>query len=190
MPTHPLIGLDVDGVIADLVQSLLDQIHEQTGQRFHPHQVRSFNLQDTLGDLWQVGQTILSEPGFASRIPPYPDALQGLDQLRKLGRVVFVTTPYEKNPTWSHDRTRWLERHTGAHPRDVVHLVDKTVFAGQLLIDDAPAQLEGWVASGRPAVRVVRPWNHGAPGHPASNWEEIVRVAHQLLQPQGPSLEA
>jgi 5'(3')-deoxyribonucleotidase len=180
-PHQHLIGLDVDGVVADLVQSLLDQVHQQTGQRFHPNQVQSFDLQQTLGDLWHVGQTILSQPGFASRIAPYPDALQGVDQLRKLGRVVFVTTPYEKSPTWSHDRTRWLERHTGAHPRDVVHLVDKTVFAGQLLIDDAPSQLEGWVATGRPAIRVVRPWNDGAPGRPAERWDEIVSAARELL---------
>ena len=177
----PLIGLDVDGVIADLVTPLLEQVHQRSGTRFHTEQIRQFDLRQTLGDLWSVGHDILCEPGFAQSLPPYPDALRGVDALRNLGRVVFVTTPYAASPTWSDDRARWLERHANADRRDIVHLADKTVFAGRLLIDDAPAQLEAWVATGRPAIRVVRPWNREAPGHPADSWDAIVGVAERLL---------
>ena len=181
-PNQPLIGLDVDGVVADLVRSLLDKVHHRTGKQFHPEHVRTFDLRKTLGDLWTVAQDILSEPGFARSLPPYPDAIAGVRRLRQLGRVVFVTTPYDRSPTWSHERALWLEQHTDTPRHDIVHLSDKTVFAGHVLIDDAPAQLEAWVATGRPAIRVVRPWNQQAPGHPAHSWDEIVTQAKILLE--------
>ncbi len=177
----PLIGLDVDGVIADLVGRLLDEVHARSGQRFRPEGVTQFDLQATLGDLWPLGHEILCEPGFARSLRPYPDALRGVHALRALGRVVFVTTPYDASPTWSDDRARWLEAHVGAVRKDIVHLADKTVFAGHVLIDDAPAQLEAWTATGRPAIRVVRPWNADAPGRPAEDWKSIVEGTRELL---------
>lgn len=178
----PLIGLDVDGVVADLVSALLDQVHVRSGKRFVIDQVRQFDLRATLGDLWTLGHDILCEPGFAQSLLPYPDAVEGVRALRKMARVVFVTTPYAASPTWSDDRARWLETHLGAVRRDIVHLEDKTVFGGRLLIDDSPAQLEAWVATGRPAVRVVQPWNQDAPGLPAHGWDDIVEHALRVLE--------
>ena len=179
---QPLIGLDVDGVVADLVSALLDQIHLRSGKRFVVEQVRQFDLRSTLGDLWSLGHDILREPGFARSLLPYPNAIDGVHTLRKVARVVFVTTPYAASPTWSDDRARWLESHLGAVRRDIVHLEDKTVFGGQLLIDDSPAQLEAWVATGRPAIRVVQPWNQSAPGFPAHDWDDIVQKTQHLIE--------
>ena len=177
-----LIGLDVDGVVADLIGSLLHAIRQRTGQLFLPEHVQSFNLRNSLGNLWTVVEDILSEPGFARDLSPYPGAIDGIIKLRSLGRVVFVTSPFHRSPTWSHERAVWLHQHTGTHRRDIVHLDDKTVFAGHVLIDDAPHQLEAWVNTQRPAVRVVRPWNQDAPGLPAHSWDEIVEQTQVALE--------
>ncbi len=185
MPQQPIIGLDVDGVVADLVSHLFNQLEKRSGSRLDPHQVRQFDLRKTLGHLWPLGEQILAQQGFVSSLKPYPGALRGIECLRKLGRVVFVTTPNPKSPTWADERACWLEKLAHAHRRDIVHAVDKTLFGGSLLIDDAPAQLQAWIDSGRPAIRVVRPWNHGAPGHCAQNWDQIVSISRRLLNLDG-----
>jgi len=178
-----LIGLDVDGVVADLVGSLLHIVHQRTGQRFVPEDINTFELRKSLGDLWAITLDILSEPGFVRSLTPYPNAIEGVDKLRELGRVVFVTAPFFRSPTWSNEHSLWLQQHTGAHRKDIVHVDDKTVFGGHVLIDDAPYQLEAWVNTGRPAVRVVRPWNNGAPGLAANNWDEIVTQTKAAIEP-------
>jgi 5'(3')-deoxyribonucleotidase len=182
MNSQPIIGLDVDGVVANLVGPLLDQLHKRAGKRLFETDVTRFDLAAILGpELWPVARDVLREPGFASSLPAYPDALHGVDRLRSFGRVVFVTSPFPRSPTWAEDRSRWLRDHTSADRNDIVHLADKTLFAGRLLIDDSPMQLEAWVASGRPAVRMARPWNRDAPGNVARSWDELVQVVSDLL---------
>jgi len=178
---HLIIGVDVDGVVADLVGSLIKLVHQRTGHLIAEEQIYSFDLRHTMGDLWTTAQQALSEPGFVRSLSPYPGAIEGIDLLRNIGRVVFVTSPYSQSPTWSYERFRWLQTHAHASERDIVHVDDKTLFGGHLLIDDAPYQLEAWVKTGRPAIRVDRPWNQGAPGASAHNWTDIVALTHAAL---------
>jgi 5'(3')-deoxyribonucleotidase len=177
-----IIGLDVDGVVADLVGALLRALHDRTGQLLIPEQIHSFDLRTMLGDSMDIASDILSEKGFVRDIQPYPNAIDGIEQLRRIGRVVFVTTPFHPSPTWSHERTAWLVKHTRARRRDIVLLDDKTLFCGSLLIDDAPHQLEAWTRDGRAAIRVVRPWNDGAAGLAARSWGEIVALAEVVVR--------
>ena len=177
-----LIGLDVDGVITDFVGALLNTLHQRTGRLIHEEQIQSFDLTEQLTEVWQVAQDILSEPGFARSLVAYPNAIDGINRLRQLGRVVFVTTPFHPSPTWSNERAIWLQEHAQARTRDIVHASDKTLFCGHVLIDDSPGQLQNWVDSGRPAIRVVRPWNQNAPGIPARSWDEIVDQTRNTLE--------
>lgn len=182
MPLPPIIGLDVDGVVANLVGPLLDQLHERAGKRLFEPDITRFDLTAVLGpELWPVARNILLEPGFAASLPPYPGAIEGVQRLRSLGRVVFVTSPFPRSPTWAEDRTRWLRVHTDVDRNDIVHVADKTLFAGPILIDDSPMQLEAWVQSGRHAIRMARSWNRDAPGAVARSWDELVSLVTKIL---------
>ena len=177
-----LIGLDVDGVLADLVGRLLQIVYERTGQRFVREQVTQFSLQAVLGDeIWTVASDALAEPGFASSLQLIEGAREGVERLRTLGRVVFVTSPYLRSATWAAERTHWLIRHLGARQEDIVNTADKTLFAGEILVDDAPQNLEAWTKTGRYAVRAVQPWNEHAPGLPAKGWPAIADAVDALL---------
>lgn len=178
-PAHspPIIGVDVDGVLADLVHPLLDQVFARTGVRFHEDDIVRFDLAGILGPTcWAAAREVLAAPGFALGLPLLPGAVEGVAALRSLGRVVFVTAPFAPSPTWAHDRASWLAERFHAQPPDVVSLADKTLFRGDLLVDDSPAQLEAWTRLGRFAVRVRHPWNSGAPGTVAHDWEDVVRI--------------
>ncbi|MCU0693634.1 MAG: hypothetical protein MUF54_19770, partial [Polyangiaceae bacterium] len=96
-PNNLLIGVDVDGVLADLVGPLLDQLHQRSGVRVLRAQIVSFDLALTLGPLWPAAHDILLAPGFASSLPVTPGAVDAVQQLRELGRVVFVTTPMPRS---------------------------------------------------------------------------------------------
>jgi len=182
LPPSPVFGVDVDGVLADLVGPLLDQVFAATTLRFHPHDIVRFDLAGILGPHgWAAAHDALTRSGFARHLPILPGALQGITALRTLGRVVFVTTPFAPSPTWAHDRAAWLAEHFEAQPADLVSLADKTLFRGELLIDDSPTHLEAWSRLGRLAIRVDRPWNSGAAGVPARSWEEVVRIVTDHL---------
>ena len=175
------ISVDVDGVICDLIGSVLRKFNERTGQHIVAEQIRTFDLRVVLKDSWTIAHDILAEPGFARDVKPYPGAINGIEQLRTLGRVVFVTSPFHSSPTWSYERSQWLMHFAKARRRDIVHIDDKTLIRSDLLIDDATHQLEAWIKTGRPAIRVVRPWNSDAPGVAAQNWEEIVLRSKSIL---------
>ncbi len=179
LSTHPcpVFGVDVDGVLADLVHPLLDRVFARTGVRFRTDDIVRFDLAGILGPTcWDAAREILAAPGFARNLPLLTGAGEGIASLRSLGRVVFVTAPFAPSPTWAHDRAAWLAEHFHAQPSDVVSLADKTLFCGDLLVDDSPAQLEAWTRLGRLAVRMRHPWNAGAPGIAAHGWEDVVRA--------------
>jgi 5'(3')-deoxyribonucleotidase len=182
-----LIGVDVDGVVADFVGPVLRHVALRTGRQLTDSDIARFDMAGALGaDAWEsVKRELLSPPGFALGLEPYPGAVQGVRALREMGRVVFVTTPFTGSPTWSFERTEWLMKRLDASRSDIAHLVDKTLFAGDILVDDAPNQLEAWVRSGRAAVRMARPWNEGAPGEAAADWPGVVSIvrSHASARP-------
>lgn len=176
-----MIGLDVDGVIADFMGELLRAIKAQHRIRIKPKDVVYYNLERTFGpDVWRKAAAILCAPGFAGRLAPYPGAQAFVAGLRQIDRVVFVTAPHTDSRTWCYDRLRWLEEHFNATSKDVVFAKDKTAFGGWLLIDDDPQQLRAWIDTGRQAIRIVRPWNKNAVGHEAGTWIRAVKIATEL----------
>jgi 5'(3')-deoxyribonucleotidase len=184
-PHKPLvIGIDVDGVIADFVGPVLRYLSKHLGKQLTEQDITRFDMRAILGDSgWKaVSEQLLSKPGHASSLACYPEAPNAINKLREMGRVVFVTTPYAESPTWSHDRTRWLVEHTGAKLNDVVHCWDKSLFGGDVLVDDAPHHLEAWTRSGRLAVRMARPWNEGASGQCASDLNDVVRIVREYQE--------
>jgi 5'(3')-deoxyribonucleotidase len=191
LPPSPTFGVDVDGVVADLVRPLLDALSTRTGTRLRVDDITRFDLAGILGpSLWSTATDILASPGFALDLPLCPHAIEGVASLRTIGRVVFVTSPFPPSPTWAHDRFAWLARHFAATPADVVSAADKTLFRGDLLIDDSPAQLDAWTRLDRPAIRVAHPWNTDAPGIVASDWREIVRIVEDLMHAEPPSADS
>ncbi len=184
-----VVGVDVDGVLADFVGPLLAECNRRTGSTFCETDIIQFALLDIFGqERWQMlRREVLALPGFADGLAIYPRAREGIDRLREFCRVVFVTAPFGDSPTWVYDRTQWLRRHMNADRKDIVHLWDKSLFGGQILVDDSPEHLDAWAHSGRLAIRMAHPWNGTAPGQTAHNWDDVVRIVENYagVQPAG-----
>ena len=76
--------------------------------------------------------------------------------------VTIATSPFG-NPACMAGKARWLRRHTGFGPHEVMIGAQKHLMAKPdvLLIDDSDANVEKFKEAGGQAVIFSRPWNSG-----------------------------
>lgn len=178
--SKPLVLLDVDGVIADFVGASLDAIERHMGIRFAADQVTSYDFRslpgwDSIKDrFWELTRSI----GFCQKIEPFPGAVEGVGRLREVATVEFLTSPMHGSPTWVHERDFWLERHFGAHHRDVMHVRKKERVRGDFLVDDSADKVESWRKAHLDGVGIVwtRPYNGGLEGPRVAGWDELLQM--------------
>lgn len=151
--------LDVDGVVADLVGALA----QATGL-FEPEAVTAYAFDQCLPpEIVKVIGRVMVRPGFVEDMPTCEGARKLFADLVCAGhRPVFVTKPYAKSPTWAYERTRWLHKTFGADLH-IVHTDKKGLVGGDILVEDSPENIEGWLEEHRKgwAFLVDRPWNRG-----------------------------
>lgn len=148
--------LDVDGVVAGMVERLCDLIQDLDPSDFYHYEFE----QCLPYELYRAVRREMRKPGFAKTIMPHPAALTAVRQLQKLGaELVFMTKPYAKSRSWVHDREAWLAEHFPGIP--TIHTAHKQYVVGDWLVEDAPHNIEPWLAAhpnGR-AILVRQPWN-------------------------------
>ena len=196
-----IIGLDVDGVVADLVNPILAlnnfycNIEEEDKfvtkgftKTATEKDITTYRMEQILGDrqcglLWGKAEKI----EIVRKLPMYEGAKVGIEALREIGRVVFVTTPSFTYKNWQVERNLWLQSNIPYFEySDLVSLNDKTLFAGNILIDDAEHNLRRWKdVTGKPSIKVARPWNASYEhSHSANSWEEIVSLTKMIFDNQ------
>lgn len=156
-----IIGVDGDGVLLDLVGASVPLGEKLSGRRVSADEVTQWCVASS----WGVDKTTFyaqwNEPGFCARIPAYEGALGFVEELRKRGRVVAVTSPFKTSRHWRDERAHALMRDFGFAGDDIVLASDKTLINVDVLIDDAEHNVKDFVSTGRPAVLIDRPWNRG-----------------------------
>ena len=168
------IGLDVDGVLADFVGKVLYYQNSIFKTKFQHSDMTSYHIESILGETnLALIFEIMEDNGDVKYFDLVPGAIELVASLRALGKVVFVTAPCRKYRAWADDRKFWLEQHFSAKEKDIVSLKDKTLFNGQVLIDDANSNIEEWLNTGRAAIRVSQPWNKGGKGKAVDNLLDI-----------------
>lgn len=148
------ILFDIDGVLANL----------------HPAWLRRYNLEynDTMTPSavteWDIHKLVKPECGtkiydyldytIYDEVKPVSGALGAVKFARQLSRVVFVTTPCNNH---GGAKLVWLNKHGfEVDKKDYVECHDKSLIRGDVLIDDCPLNLIGFL--GVP-VLFDRPWN-------------------------------
>jgi len=168
------IGLDVDGVLADFVGKVLYYQNSIFKTKFQYTDITSYHIENIIGESnLSLIFEIMEENRDIKYLDLYPGAIDLVFALRRLGRVVFVTAPCSKYRAWADDRKFWLEQRFSATGRDIVSLKDKTLFNGQVLIDDCSLNIEEWLNTNRPAIKVSQPWNKNDKGNSIDNLSDI-----------------
>lgn len=179
-----VIGLDVDDVVADLLtpwMSIYTQLAKRTlsPDPLSPEMLESWDIEGRAKHPDLVRQA-LKEVDYQHMVRPIGGSLAAVGELRKLGRVIFVTACpqlYSAQPKY-----RWLLQHgflpsDGSGQVDYFPVRDKKMVRMDYLFDDGDHNIKSCSEAGIKAVVVRRPhnrnfeWTNNVPGiYAAPQW--------------------
>jgi len=168
------IFLDLDGVLSGWIESAAEAFGISYDDLLAKWPPGSSDIESALGitkaEMWRVIDA--QGEDFWANLPETPWARRLYDGARKVGPVVFLTSP-SNHPASLAGKLRWIHRFTG-NPRFRDYLIGprKELCAGPdaILVDDHDGNLDKFVAAGGHAICVPRRWNrmHAYPGDPCS----------------------
>ena len=145
--------IDMDAVTVDIMPYWLDLYNEEFNDTLRPWQITDFDLSRFAAHGKAIYQ-YLHRPGFFRRPEPIPGALETIDKLKLDGHeIVFLTTcqaGHTDKIGWLQDRFDWVSY------KDVVFSFQKHLVQGDVLLDDAPHNLNHPTAIN---VCFSQPWN-------------------------------
>ena len=159
------IGIDVDGVLANTVPSVLDRVERKYG----PHDARKEDVTEWGFSLNAGGEEVPLGPeiveGHRSEehllsIEPKSGAREGLEGLRGEGHEVVIVT----NRPSAEDTVRWTKEwlDDNGFVYDSFHSTAETTKTSvdvDVLLDDHDRNVVRFLRDGRPAVLFDQPWN-------------------------------
>lgn len=159
-----VILLDCDGPLADFTTAYLDALYEVTGARHQAEEVTQWAIHECdffrkaaieygqsfygqsvdAGALKRVCDNIVCRRGFCENIKVQPGAQQAVEQLKRLGEVWVVTSPFDSSPTWMHERHHWVHKHFGIPRAHVIQVGRKVRIHGDIFVDDKHTHCIEW----------------------------------------------
>jgi len=154
------IALDVDGVLADLITTLLTVYEEETGIKIRPEEVDSW-------DFWRrynisrqqfIQLLIKTWDRWRDIQPTENDLAEDVEELNRLGHIDIVTQRPAKT---INNVKKWLAHHgikyrnfTWVPPKSTKAILNYHVF-----IDDSPKLAEELIKLGKSMLLYNQPWN-------------------------------
>lgn len=160
------ILLDCDGILSDFVTPALELVFNHTGDRHTVDEITQWDVFKAIGkkEHEHILDHAVCNGGFCASLPVMPGSQEAVEELRKLGDVYIVTSPYDA-PAWVYERTKWLGKHFGFTKKQVINASPKFMVMGDVLVDDSGSNLIDWSAKmkskkihGLP-ILWDRPWN-------------------------------
>jgi len=138
-----MIGLDIDGVLADFISPFLRVLEARMGNGpIDPESITDLNFMNhpliTMEIISECIARVSDDPKFWQALAPLPSAeqWQALDRLSCKNNLVFVTHRYERETYDIGQVTRdWLRKHGVSHP--VVYFTQnhKSELIGKLNVE-------------------------------------------------------
>lgn len=186
------IGVDVDGVLADMTSWVLDEVNHLRWLRAcinhepkpAPHTVADVvewdydNLLEHPEDRDTL-RYILQGRGVCVSFEPYPHARELLERLGAFGEVWLVTSPMPGSDSWAGERIRWAQERLGVDRHRVAVMADKSAFDGRVLIDDRAQNLLEWEDGGVGRRGIL--WKQPYSGPWAGWWTQSVSGAEDAV---------
>lgn len=150
-----VVLFDADGFLLDFMTPALSVVNKLLGTTYTADSFPTWNIFDTIGKEHEGACYIEYEkPGFCAAFKPYPDAVEGVREAKKMVDVGIVTSPIH-SPTWCFERRQSLEQHFGILHKDVIFAQRKALVKGHMLVDDRPSNAEDWAQAHPQGVGVI-----------------------------------
>lgn len=177
-----VLGVDLDGVVADFARGLKPIAAEWLGVRAETltdditYGFPEWDL-DAAGGYDALHRFAVKERELFANLPPVagaPAALRRLDTIPEV-RIRIIT--HRLYIHWFHKEairqtTEWLERH-GIPYWDLCFMRDKAAVGADLYLEDSPENIRSLRATGHETIVVVNSTNRDLPGPRAESWAEI-----------------
>ena len=181
------IGLDIDGVIIDLVSVMLPYLSIECGYNVTHEDIRCYNIGEALGVETKIAG--IMEEVYKSenlkKAPPIEGAIEGINRLSK-GSVYLITTRPEKTRT---DTEWWLDKHNIDYDelvfttdRDKISIVRR--FNVDIFVEDCLDHAISLSSSGVNTLLLDKSWNRDElvsnKYTRVYNWDDIVSSIEAL----------
>jgi 5'-nucleotidase len=142
---RPIIAVDIDEVCADLLDEWVRRYNKKYKDELKVESITTWDIVNFVKP--ECGKDIynlLKDPHFYDSVQPFSDALRAIEDLRELGRVVYVTTCA---PGTMDQKFFWLQRHgflpdTSSAINDYIPCKDKWLVNADILLDDGIHNVE------------------------------------------------
>lgn len=175
----PIILLDVDGCLISSNNRILDHLNSKYGTSYKYDEIVDFsypNITDPehKAEIYRFWST----DAYTGR-GPNPGALEALEDLREVGRVLALTSPMDSTDHIT-GKWKWLREVCSFDCKDIIITPTKNLVFGHYFVDDHITNLTGWHDSWYQMPIVLdRPWNRYSKDPNiirALDWREVVDI--------------
>jgi len=153
-----IIGIDVDGVLANQIHGVLPRIKRRLGLEITYSDVTDWALPLGETDIAKEIRSAMDDSAYVLDMPIHAHAKRVLDALYKDHKIKVLTARPESSAEWTRV---WIEKHALAY--DTIASVKekkKSLYATDLLVDDYIGNIEDFlISTNGVAVLVDQPWN-------------------------------
>lgn len=187
------LGVDVDGVVADLMGGFEDFIWAEFGLRLRPEEITRFHIAKSPAhrelhekvDLDRQLARFLAVPDvYEMFVSPIPGAVEAVARLAEDPHLelVFITATLHESPGSYAAKYRWLDHHFPRVPVISCPSGNKHWFDLDAGIDDRFDTCQRWERSGVTPLLFRQPWNEAPEDFPSYDWEGVLRAIERELQ--------
>ena len=187
MKKKPLVLLDVDGILADFIGSVLDIIKKETGIEFYENNIKTFEMFEDLKtskyNIKNICYKHFKKPKYALKLKLLDGSVQAVERIKELADIHVVTTPMHMNPTWTFEREQWLKKHFNIDYKDITFTSKKYLLKGDVLIDDNEFNVRSWSKENPNSKAFL--WSKSYNEHindleKVSNWKPIIEYIEKI----------
>lgn len=153
-----VVGIDVDGVLANQIHGILPRVEARLGIRLRYEDVTEWRLPLGESDIAREIAMALEDPEYVLNMPLHEGAREVVDELYVENRVVMITgRPYVTRP-WT---DQWL-RNAAFTFDELVNVKEekKSLYRTDVLVDDYIGNIKEYLEnSSGVAILVDQPWN-------------------------------
>ena len=169
-----IVGVDIDGVLADYPRSFVEFINQELGTNHNPDEVKNYDIYEELGIDTELGVKLKDkyrQSGQKRYIPVIDGAKEMLEGLREDGYKIVILTarPYKKYNRIFPDTMEWLKKNGLVFDAIIFDeekeerlLKEFGTNRVEFFIDDVVKNANAISNLGGKCLLVDRPYNQGA----------------------------